>query len=206
MKKKNKLLNGLFNKNEAKKGSNKQIDDGKTSGSNDSRKRNTIDGVFRDGPPADELHLYDLDEADELFMKSQYNEALEKYQDALPFAEIKFGPSNPTVGDIHVKISTIQQGKSKLQPAVEHLTNAMEIYKRAINESSGDNSEYVLVLQRKLVEIMTCIANIYVDMGEMEKANDMYHVSVIFLSSIHLFISSQRLTNKVCTTGCNRIK
>ena len=98
------------------------------------------------------------------------------YENALSISAGKNDDIDEFLGDIHVKISTIHQGKGRLEIAVEHLTQAKDFHKRAINEGANSGRNQNITLEFKLIEIITTIANIFVDMNKMSEAQNTYQV------------------------------
>jgi hypothetical protein len=88
--------------------------------------------------------------------------------------------SSQVPGDIHVKISTILQGQAKLPDAFDHLVKAKEIYKQCIADLEGNEISDKEVLALKLVEVVTGIANICVDQGNIDNAAETYEVSLVY--------------------------
>ena len=76
-------------------------------------------------------------------------------------------------GDINFKVSSILQGQSQLPSALNHLMIAKNTYKSCIENAKGGELD---VLAAKLVEIVTGIANIYVDQSEIDNAAETYKV------------------------------
>ena len=105
-------------------------------------------------------------------MKGEFTEAKTLYTKALPIVAEKFSETDWLVGDIHVKIATIEQGKNRLVSAVEHLKKAQTAYEASIEEDNENDTVSYL----KLIEIKTNIANLLLDMGELNKADKIYQV------------------------------
>jgi len=116
------------------------------------------------------VQIKEIKDADERFMKGEFTEAKTLYTKALPIVAQKFSETDWLVGDIHVKIATIEQGKNRLVSAVEHLKKAQIAYEASIEEDDEDDTVSYL----KLIEIKTNIANLFLDMGELNKANKIY--------------------------------
>ena len=110
------------------------------------------------------------------FLNNDFDEAIAFYLNAIPIVQEKLSPTDPTVGDINVKISTILQGRGELPSAVDHLLKANDVYKTAY--AVVGNEEEESTLGQKIIEITTGIANVYVDMGRIEDASSFYEVSV----------------------------
>ena len=111
------------------------------------------------------------------FLSNDFDEAIEVYKNVIQILELddktKFTQSN---ADVHVKISTILQGQGKLSNALEYLIQARDIYHKCVNENGGKVSTNDEVLPLKLIEVITGIANIYVDEREIGKASKTYQV------------------------------
>ncbi len=86
-------------------------------------------------------------------------------------------PYDTTVGDIFVKIATILQGKGELEAAIDHLVKAKKLYEKSSSMISDNDRKKKVLLGQKLVEVLTGIANLYVDSEELEKASSSYKVS-----------------------------
>jgi len=117
------------------------------------------------------------------FFNNDFDEAIALYLSAIPIAQERLPLGDPTIGDINVKISTILQGRGELQPAIDHLTKAKDVYKTSYNMFDDDGKG---VIGQKIVEIATGFANLYVDMGEMDNASTSYEVSVVEWSRVGL--------------------
>lgn len=74
------------------------------------------------------------------------------------------------------------QGRSELSSAVDHLIKAKDIYIKA--DKNLDRDETRDNLGQKIIEITTGIANLQVDMGELDKASLSYEVSTFYMMSI----------------------
>ena len=187
------------------------------------------------------------------FMRNDYEKAIELYTKAI--TELKENEnmqndleSKQTVGDIHVKLSSILQGQGELSYSLRYLTKARDIYKECANmmiqnqhqksqslddsqcyncASSGrtlrsakggesilehssnknNNNEHKIdnvgvaksatesksmltdqVLALKIVEIITGIANIYVDKGDIDNATEHYQVSSMCFFVVFIFL------------------
>jgi len=123
--------------------------------------------------------ISELTLADQSFFCNDFEKAIMLYATALEVCIVKLGDTGLVVGDIHVKIATIHQEKRRPEKAVEHLTQAKDVYLNNITPCEGGGEDTKIVskennLELKLVEIITNIANIYVDLSQMEKAHDTY--------------------------------
>lgn len=115
-------------------------------------------------------------------MRNDFEKAEELYKNVLKAFEGKDDKSNNEVnGDINVKISSILQGQGDLTTALEHLFCAKEIYKKCIDMDENDEVN-VNIQAEKLIEIETGIANIYVDQGEIDNAENRYKVKYLYHS------------------------
>lgn len=112
-------------------------------------------------------------------MKGEFTEAKTLYDKALPIVHEKFSETDWLVGDIHVKIATIEQGKNRLKIAIKHLEKAQTAYEASIAEEGEDDA----LATPKLIEIKTNMANLLLDMGKLEQANKLYEVRYTMISS-----------------------
>ena len=71
------------------------------------------------------------------------------------------------------------QGRSELSSAIDHLIKAKDIYIKA--DENLDRDETRDNLGQKIIEITTGIANLQVDMGELDKASLSYEVSTFYM-------------------------
>lgn len=94
-----------------------------------------------------------------------YNKVLKKISE-------KGNETSEIFGDINFKVSSILQGQSQLPLALNHLMIAKKTYRSCIDSEVGELD----VLVAKLIEIVTGIANIYVDQGEIDNAAETYKV------------------------------
>ena len=88
-----------------------------------------------------------------------------------------------TVGDINVKISAILQGRNEISAAIEHLLKAKQIYEESIQMKTilGEDERKEILIE-KIIEVLTGIANLQVNAGEIDNASDQYKVRLFLLT------------------------
>jgi len=112
------------------------------------------------------------------FHTSNFIEAVAQYTAALVRCKEKLGDMDILIGDIHVKIANIHQGDDRLEEAMEHLIRAKEVYYHNLTQCERAGEDTMAIrddsLEQKWIEIVTNIANIYVDLRQTERAHDTY--------------------------------
>lgn len=121
------------------------------------------------------------------FFRNDFEQAIELYATSLAICIDKLGDKASVVGDVHVKIATIHQEKGRLEKALEHLTQAKEVYCNNVTLCGGSGEDMKISRndssELKWIEIVTNIANIYIDLCQADKAHDTYvvrHVDCLF--------------------------
>mmetsp|Transcript_6535 Transcript_6535/g.7590 ORF Transcript_6535/g.7590 Transcript_6535/m.7590 type:complete len:279 (+) Transcript_6535:101-937(+) len=120
----------------------------------------------------------ELELADQSFFRNDFEQAIELYATSLALCIDKLGDMASVVGDIHVKIATIHQEKGRLEKALDHLTQAKEVYCNNVTLCGGSGEDSKISRndssELKWIEIITNIANIYIDLCQADKAHDTY--------------------------------
>lgn len=89
------------------------------------------------------------------------------YRELLPYAKEVFYHHSPTIGDIYVKISVIQEGDNDFDGALQSLVRALEAYNKV---PAGRQ-------QIKIINTLNSIANLHVLMKDIKEASKCYKVS-----------------------------
>lgn len=120
--------------------------------------------------------IQELREADQKFWSNDLDEAIALYLSAIPIAQDKLShcDADTTVGDINVKISIILQGRGESQSAMEHLRKAKDIYQNAYKDANKSDDNFRKVMAEKIIEVTNRIANVNVEMGEMDEASKVH--------------------------------
>ncbi len=112
------------------------------------------------------------------FMNAQLDEALTIYRGSIDEAKNRLKDGDQTVGDIHVMMSTIFQGKNEPESAIECLQKA-RLFFMEINESTSILDNFKKNLGHKLIEVNACLANLYSEIGNIGEASKAHRVSVL---------------------------
>lgn len=111
------------------------------------------------------------------YLKSDFEIAKQLYCESIVSLEEHNGQFTEFAGDVQVKMSNILQGTGDLSGSIEHLRKAELIYRKCI-EKSGSTDNHVV--SQKLIEVITGIANNFVDQREIEMASDSYKVCDLY--------------------------
>mmetsp|Transcript_124 Transcript_124/g.168 ORF Transcript_124/g.168 Transcript_124/m.168 type:complete len:379 (+) Transcript_124:167-1303(+) len=152
----------------------------------------------REAPEAtDDEPIIEIELADQCFMRNDFDTAIELYNKVIERLQIREESDDQISGDIHVKISIILQSQGELEQALDFLVKAKNIYMKFIENLEEDESKEILAT--KLVEIITGIANVYVDIGEIESASNTYEESISM--SRQLFTSEDKVSDALFNYG-----
>ena len=118
--------------------------------------------------------------------------ALDLYTQVFDHLEQNFNQHNQLAGDVSVKISNIFLGKGEklggrnfLAKALTHLRKARDAYKECLEvndpeEGDNDDKRRREILSLKLLETSFAIANVHMELNEIDKAQETYKVCGIY--------------------------
>lgn len=124
--------------------------------------------------------------ADQSFIMNKLDVALDLYTQVFDHLEQNFNQHNQLAGDVSVKISNIFLGKGEklggrnfLAKALTHLRKARDAYKECLEvndpeEGDNDDKRRREILSLKLLETSFAIANVHMELNEIDKAQETY--------------------------------
>lgn len=118
----------------------------------------------------------ELKEAYEKFQAGDLDEALGLFLISIPMVQENLRAGDPLIGDINVKISTILQSSNELEDAIKHLNKANIIYARTYKKTRENDKR--IILAEKAIDVKIGIGNIYLEMGDVEKAMKSFEESL----------------------------